>query len=414
MKRAVLVALILALITAAPPVGGVQAAGRPIIVGAVYPTGGSQASGGTEEYRGVQLAADYVNARGGLGGRPIRLELAAADSYDAAPGAVEHLAQSGVTIIVGSYGSTISRPAADAASRLGRLFWETGAVGLLGMGAAVGTLVFRVPPTGGTLGREAVAFVRDHLAPRLHPARPLRYTAAYVDDVYGRAVGRGALEVIRESHLPLAADLPYRIAHADFDALAGRIAQARTDVLVVGAYLEDGVALRRSVVRARVPLVANIGTSSSYCMPAFGQILGEQALGLFASDKPDGDVLRPESLRPEAADELRWGLGEYKHRFGEPMSAPALAGFAGGIALFRHVMPSAGGTSARSVAEAARRVDLPMGALPNGSGLRFAPPGSPDAGANVRAFHVVWEWVGVNTRAIVWPSTVATHAIVFP
>ncbi len=414
MNRSILRVVILALITGAPSIGGAQAAAQPIVIGAVYPTGGSQAAGGTEEYRGVQLAADYVNARGGVGGRPIRLELAPADSYDAAPGAIEHLAQRGITIIVGSYGSTISRPAADAASRLGRMFWETGAVGLLGMGAAPGTLVFRVPPTGGTLGREAVMFVRDHLVPRLHPARPLRYTVAYVDDVYGRAVGQGALEAVRESHLLLAADLPYRIAHADFDALARQIAQARTDILVVGAYLEDGVALRRAVVRARVPLVANIGTSSSYCMPAFGQILGDQALGLFASDKPDGDALRPESLGPEAANELRWGVGEYRHRFGEGMSGPALAGFAGGIALFRHVLPSATGTSAQSVAEAARRVNLPMGALPNGSGLRFAPPGSVDAGANLRAFHVVWEWVGVNTRAIVWPSTVATHAIVFP
>jgi len=321
------------------------------------------------------LAADYVNARSGVWGRPIRLELAPADSYDAAPDAVEHLAASGIAIIVGSYGSRISRPAAAAASRLGRLFWETGAVGLLGMGAAPGTVVFRVPPTGGTLGREAVMFVHGHLVPRLHLARSLRYTVAYVDDVYGRAVGRGALDAIQERHLTLAADLPYQLAHVDFDALARRIARVRTDVLVAGAYLEDGVALRRAIVRARVPLVANIGTSSSYCMPAFGQILGAQAVGLFASDKPDGDVLRPESLRPEAARELRWGTGEYRRRFRDAMSAPALAGFAGGIALFQHVLPSAKATSAGAVAEAARRADLPMGALPNGSGLRFAPPG---------------------------------------
>lgn len=410
MKRAVFVALILPLLTGA----AAASPGQPIIIGAVYPTGGSQASGGTEEYRGVKLAADYVNARGGVDGRPIRLELSPADSWDAAPGAVERLADRGITVIVGSYGSTISRPAADAATRLGRIFWETGAVGLLGMGAAPGTRVFRVPPTGGTLGREAVAFVRDLLVPRIHPAHPLRYAVAYVDDVYGRAVGQGALDAIRESHLALAADLPYQIAHANFDALAERIARAHTDILVVGAYLEDGVALRRAVVRARLPLVANIGTSSSYCMPAFGQILGEQAVGLFASDKPDGDILRPESLSPRAAEELRWGVGEYARRFGESMGAPALAGFAGGLGLFQHVLPMAKSTSPDAVSEAARRIDLPMGALPNGSGLAFAPAGTPDAGANLRAFHVVWEWVRINTRAIVWPPTVATSPIVFP
>src|SRR5205823_5009775 len=108
------------------------------------------------------------------------------------------------------------------------------------------------------------------------------------------------------SRLPMAAVFPYTLRRLDYDALAARIARARPDVLVVAAYLEDGVALRRSLVRARVPLVASIGTSSSYCMPAFGQLLGRQAVGLFASDKPDGDDLRPDRLLPGAAGELRW------------------------------------------------------------------------------------------------------------
>ncbi len=420
MKRAWLVPLALILIAGVQIAGSwpAGAAGGSIVIGAVYPTGGSQGSGGMEEFHGVQLAADYTNAHGGAGGRTIRLELAPADSWDATSGAVERLAGSHLTVIVGSYGSTISRPAAATATRLGLVFWETGAVGLLGMGAAPGTRVFRVPPTGGALGRKAVAFVRDHLAPRLaargHPAQQLRYTVAYVDDVYGQAVGGGAVEEIRASHLQLAAELPYRLAHADYDALAARIAQARTDVLVVGAYLEDGVALRRAVVRARVPLLANIGTSSSYCMPVFGAILGEDAVGLFASDKPDGDTLRTDGLSPEAAEALRWAVAEYRRRFGETMNAPALAGFAGGLALFHHVLPTAGNMSAEAVAEAARRIALPMGALPNGSGLRFAPPGTPDAGANLNAASVIWEWVRPQTRAVVWPSTFATHPIVFP
>jgi len=51
-KRAVLVALILTLVAAARPQSGLASA-QPITIGAIYPTGGSQASGGTEEYRGV-------------------------------------------------------------------------------------------------------------------------------------------------------------------------------------------------------------------------------------------------------------------------------------------------------------------------------------------------------------------------
>lgn len=386
---------------------------RSIVIGAVYPTGGGQGPGGVEEYRGVSLAAAYANSKGVMNGRRITVRLEQADSREAAPGAVARLAQAGARIVVGSYGSTISRPAADAASRLGLVFWETGAVGELSMAASKEERVFRFAPTGGALGRSAVAFIRDQITPHTKRAR-LRYTVAYVDDVYGRSVGNGAIAEIRESGLRLAAALPYELVSVNYDRLAAQVAQARTDVLVVAAYLDDGVALRRATLRARVPLVASIGTSSSFCMPEFGQKLGPDAVGVFASDKPDGDVFRADRLSPEAADALRWAREEYRRQYGAAMSAPALSGFAGGWALFGHVLPRARDLSPDAVAEAARAIRLPLGSLPNGSGLAFAPVGRPEGGANLLATSVIWEWVRPNTRAVVWPASFATHPIVFP
>jgi branched-chain amino acid transport system substrate-binding protein len=360
----------------------------------------------------VGLAAEYANQSGGWHGRPFQLQLEHADSWDAAPFAVERLAQRGITTVMGSYGSTISRPAAEAASRLGILFWETGAVGQLGMGAASGRLVFRFAPTGESLGRAAVRFVRDVFTPRLQVTRSLRYTVAYVDDVYGRAVAEGAIEEVKRSGLPLAATLPYTPPAVDFDALAQRVAQARTDVLVVAAYLGDAVAMRRALVRAKVPLLASIGTSSSYCHLAFGEMLAEDAVGLFASDKPNGDILRLDGLVPDAEAALQWARTAYHRRYTGEMSAATLAGFAGGIALFRHVFPLAADLSPTALARAATQVNLAVGALPNGSGLLFAPAGQPGAGANLNATSVIWQWVRPRTRAVVWPPVFATHSLV--
>jgi branched-chain amino acid transport system substrate-binding protein len=84
------------------------AGGNEVVVGAVYPTGGSQGPGGLEEYRGLQLAADYVNDHGGVEGRQVRVELAEADSADAVPGALTSLTDQGIQVIAGSYGSTLS------------------------------------------------------------------------------------------------------------------------------------------------------------------------------------------------------------------------------------------------------------------------------------------------------------------
>lgn len=404
------VILVTALCLAATACSGPN--GDVVLVGAVYPTGGGQGPGGIEELRGVQLAAELANRRGGVNGRAVEIRVAPADSAEGAPGAVQRLVVGGAKVIVGSYGSTISAPAAAEASRLGLPFWETGAVGELMPGTAAGSLVFRFAPTGASLGRAAVSFVRDQLAPKLPRKGGFRYGVAFVDDAYGRSVGLGALDEIRRSGLSLAGSFPYDLARVDYDGLARRIGESGTEVLVVVAYLEDGVALRRAMVRAHTPLVASIGTSSSYCHPAFGLALGDEAVGLFASDKPDGDILAPQGMKPEAAELLRWARDEYRRRYGAPLEAPALSGFAAGWALFAHVLPQAGDLTPEGISKAARTIRLPVGSLPNGSGLELAPAGAPDAGANLQAVSVIWEWVRPNVRQVVWPPAFATSSIV--
>jgi branched-chain amino acid transport system substrate-binding protein len=406
-KRRTITLLCLASITAA----GCSGPGDPIRVGAVYPLTGSQAEGGVDEFRGARLAADLVNEDGGIGGRPIELVPIDVPGADAAPGAIGSLHDRGVELVLGSYGSTISQPAAQGAALRDMLFWETGAVGEM-TGAGAGDLVFRVSPTGGTLGHAAVAFIADELSPMLHrDAGTLRFAVANVDDVYGRSVAQGALDEIRDRRLALVGTFPYDPYETDLKTLARKIARSDPDVLFVSAYLEDGVALRRETVRQGLNLLASIGTSSSYCHPQFGDALGEDALGLFASDKPDSGALNPEGLSGDARRLLTRASARFRDLYGEEMSAPALSGFSAAWALFHDVIPRATSPEAKDVASAARAMRIPPGGLPNGSGLSFGAPGTPDAGANLRAASVIWEWVGVGKRAVVWPPQFATTTI---
>ena len=125
-----LVLLLVAACTGDPP--------EPVRVGAIYPLSGTQGMGGIDEYHGVRVAAELVNAEGGIGGRPIVLDQVDVPEAAAAPGAIKALADRGVNLVLGSYGSTISSPAAAAAAGHGSLFWETGAVGKLAGPGAVG------------------------------------------------------------------------------------------------------------------------------------------------------------------------------------------------------------------------------------------------------------------------------------
>jgi hypothetical protein len=179
-------------------------------------------------------------------------------------------------------------------------------------------------------------------------------------------------------------------------------------VLFVASYIPDGVALNRELARQHVPLLANIGTSSSYCMPEFGDQLGRIAVGAFATDKPDGESLNEQGLTPAGRDLLHRASRAFEAQFGHAMSAPALAGFSAAWALFHEVMPHSTGLSASAIASAALDARLPMGTLPNGSGLEFSAPGTEHPGSNLRALSVIWEWVGVRHRAVVWPPRYAT------
>jgi ABC-type branched-subunit amino acid transport system substrate-binding protein len=268
-------------------------------------------------------------------------------------------------------------------------------------------------PMGGDLGKAAVDFVADGLAPLLPHPGPLRWAVAYVDDAYGRAVESGATAEVAATGQVLAGSFAYPSSGADFTALAGRIAAARADALYVSAYLDDGMALRRALVAQKVPLVVNLGTSSSYCMPAFGQSLGTAAVGVFASDKPDAAAVRPDALSPQGRATLAWAAARYQARYHQPMSSHALSGFSNALALFAHVLPAASGATTDAVAAAAQAVKLPIGSLANGGGLDIAPPGAADAGNNRNAAGVIWEWVAPGREEVVWPPPFATHPVVW-
>lgn len=404
MRRLAALLFLLPLLTACAP------SEKTVTIGALYPTAGPQGGGGTEELRGVRLAVEWANQKGGIDGRTIRLQEAAADRAEAVPRALALLRNNDAMVVLGSHGSTMSAVAARETARAGMSFWETGAVGEVDAEGAGGRTFFRLAPTGATLGRHAISFVRDTLAPKLPPHDQLRYAVAYIDDAYGRPVGKGAEAEVKESGQALAGTFPYDPTTTDFTPLASQLEAARADVLFAVSYLDDGVALRRATVR--LPLKAAIGTSSSFCHPAFGDRLGDEAVGLFASDKPDAANVNPDALSPEGRAALAWVSRTYEARYGEEMSSPALSGFSSAAALLRYVAPAARDLTTGGLAAAATRIKLPEGTLANGAGLDLAPPGALDAGANRRSAAVIWEWVAPRTRAVVWPPALATQEVV--
>jgi len=365
-----------------------------LVLGAIYPLSGPQAPGGKEELAGVEAALRVSHA-------DVRLQVIDATTPQAASAAVDTLVRDyHVPAILGTYGSTLSAAASSRAEELKTVYWETGAVA--DPITAHQHYVFRTVATGSSLGRMAVTFTHDVLLPQYALAAP-RAVVVRVNDIYGRSVGGGEQDLAQAMGINVVDVIEYDPNAYDTSVIAARLAEDRPDFLWDVSYLDDGVAIWNAVLKNHIPLRGAIGTSSAFCMPAFSQRVGQGSVGVYAADKPDGDVAIG-ALSP-AGQAL---LAQAKAAYGGPMEIPAVAGFVGGWTFFHDVLPKVGGSmSADSIRVAALKVDVPIGDSINGGGVKFSGAGTLDEGQNTRAAAVVGQWQAVGVMKVVYPPAYA-------
>jgi branched-chain amino acid transport system substrate-binding protein len=412
----------------------------------VFPLAGNAAGLAKEELAGVQAAADFVNADGGVGGAQIVLDVRDLESGAAAPAVMAALRADGATAVVGAYASALSIPASQAASDAGLVYWEAGAVAdqLTGRGLP---LVFRVGASGTNLGSNSAAFAATQLAPRLSKtAAQLRVAIVAANDDYARSVADAAAATAESVGTPIVARSTYDLTVPDWPGVMAQLRDARPDVVILASHIPDGVAFRRAMLTANLRVPALIGSTMAECDPDFAGDLGPDAVGIFASDRPTGGF-QPSALEPTARAlyarfAAAWsarsagagGSGRYgssgpaasppEYTITGPVEAGSsaagpseegLSGFSAAWALFHDVLPpaaQAGSLDASAIAVAARSIDLPTGSLPNGAGIRFSTAPA-TIGQNERAAAVIWQWQAVRSYTFVWPPTYQTGDIGF-
>jgi len=390
--------------------GGAGAGGASALrVGALFPLGGSLAADAGDEYLGAQIAASMVNAAGGVDGRQVQFDLRDLEDGDQAPALAASLRGDGVAAVLGAYSSALSIPAAAAVSKQGMVYWETGAVAdqVTGQGSP---LIFRVGASGSNLGGNSGRFVIGQLAPRLgRPASSLHAYLVTADDAYAHSVADAARTTLAAGGVTVAGESVYDPFIPDWAPAIAAIRAEKPDILLLSSHIPDGIAFRRAFLAAGLHVDAFIGTTMAQCLPDFGDALGADAVGVFASDRPD-DSFNPAGLDASAQALYQRFSQAWQQRTGRAPSEEGISGFSSAWALFHDVLPSASHLDAPGIAAAARGVDLPEGSLPNGGGLRFAGDGA-QMGQNQRAAAVIWQWQGVRHSVVVWPPEYATGSI---
>jgi branched-chain amino acid transport system substrate-binding protein len=378
-----------------------------IRIGAVFPLTGPAASQGKEEFAAFRLAADFVNSTGGIQGRRIVFDVRDVPTSERVASAVSSLAADRVALIVGGYSSDISIPAAYDSAKAHLVYWEAGAEADEVTGQGLPT-VFRVGATGSQLGDNSARFLVTQLAPLMHTApSAIRASLVTAEDSYATSVSDAVVHNLRANRVPIVSVSRYDAYRPAWGPILARLRAAHPDVVFLTSHVADGMAFRHAFLAAHLHARVFIGTTMAQCSPGFAS-LGQAAVGVFASDRPGGDGFNPQDLAPGGKalyNRLAVAWTRLYHR--QPDDEEALSGFSAGWVLFRYVLPALHGDLATSaIAAAARRVDLPRGALPNGAGVRFATSGRM-LGQNLRASAVIWQWQSPGHYAVVWPAAYA-------
>ncbi|HYL70466.1 MAG TPA: ABC transporter substrate-binding protein, partial [Candidatus Dormibacteraeota bacterium] len=255
-------------------------------IGAMFPLAGGDAGLAADEVRGAQIAAQLVNQSGGVRGAQVTLDMRDVETAALVNSAAASLAADKVPAIIGAYSSALSIPAASAVAQHGIVYWETGAVAdqLTGRGLP---LVFRVGADGSDLGGNSARFALRQLAPRLHEgAAQVRYFLVTADDAYAHSVADGAHRVLAAGGAVFAGEATYNPYAPRWDQTVAALAAAQPNFLLLSSHIPDGIAFRRAFLAAGLHVQAFLGTTMAQCLPDFGDALGPDAVGVFASDRP--------------------------------------------------------------------------------------------------------------------------------
>ena len=375
----------------------------------MFPLAGSDAGLAADEVRGAQIAAQLVNQTGGVRGAQVTLDMRDVETAAQVNSAATSLAADGVPAIVGAYSSALSIPAAAAVAQHGIVYWETGAVAdqLTGRGMP---LVFRVGADGSDLGGNSARFALQQLAPRLHEsAAQVRYFLVTADDAYAHSVADGAHRVLAAGGALFAGEATYNPYAPRWDQTVAAVKSAQPNFLLLSSHIPDGIAFRRAFLAAGLHVQAFLGTTMAQCLPDFGDALGPDAVGVFASDRPPNGF-NPRALNGSAQALYTTFASVWRQQTGRAPSEEGISGFSAAWVLFNDVLPHAASLTPQAIAAAARSLDLPEGSLPNGAGVRFS-SSSTQVGQNTRAAAVIWQWQPGGAWPVVWPPLYATGSI---
>lgn len=224
------------------------ASGEPIKIGASIPLTGQFSEQGKAAEQGYKVWAEMVNANGGLLGRPVQLVIKddASDQNTVVADYNALISQDKVDLLIGTYSSLLNLPASAVAEKHKMLYIEPagGAPKIFERGFKY--LFFSQQATADKQGKgfaEWISSLPEDQRPK---------TAAYptIDDPFVTPNVQGIREVLEAAGVKTVYSTTYQVDLTNFDTMVSAMRAAKPDLVVHGAFFNDGVGMIRAMLKA--------------------------------------------------------------------------------------------------------------------------------------------------------------------
>lgn len=376
-----------------------QNVNEPILIGVIQPLSGPLAVSGYDSLVGTQIAIDLINERGGINGRQIKLIVADVPDQDAAKNEVNRLIfREKVDVVTGVYGSAFAEVAANICDRNEVLYWENISITdkLTKQGYKT---VFRVHINGTGFGIQAAQMAEAFSNKIGVSPENLKIAVISENGAFGQSVTNGVLQYSKEAGMNIVLNELYDSKTLDTSPIVLRMKAVDPDVAIVTSYINDGINMTKNMKTYDYIPKLFLGIGSGYGLSAYYDTLKKDAEGIIDIDPSTSP--KYENLDPEMREVIKEFEKRYTEIRGYTPPAVGYLCFQAAWVLAYDVIQAAGGTNIEAMVKAAQSIDIPVGKLPTGAGVKFD-----ETGQNQRALLAMMQWQD-GRLVTIYPESIA-------
>jgi branched-chain amino acid transport system substrate-binding protein len=363
-----------------------------IKVGVLLPLTGAQAKFGEIEKRSYEMAAEEINAKGGVKG--MKIELLFEDDTgkpDVGRSGIEKLiAREKVAVITGGYSSSVTAAAAPVAQQFKVPF-------VICTGSADDITekgydyVFRINPPASEYPNSVKSFLQG-------VAKDVKTAALlYENSAFGQSSSKSFEEDAKELGLKILVKEGYQAGAIDFKPILTKVKAANPDMIYMVSYVMDASLLMRQSKELRINPKMFVGGGAGFTLPEFAKSAGDASDGVYSA------TLWVETLPFPGAKEY---FDKFKKKYGSETEYHGAEAYAA-MYVVADALKRAKSITAKDVRDALVTTDMKTAFGP----VKFVSYGKKTQQNKLDTYMVQWQ---KGVLEAVWPKSVATKPYIYP